>query len=733
MTSMKTMLMVVLDSNAKMGLPPTTSSSLSPSSSSSVAAVESKLDIAVSFMLSFMLKRMMQVKTAEFGIVTYGDNVTNVSNKELEGYDYINEIIPIQRLTKNDLILINESIKPGKEDDENIDMIGGIIVGADRLISVNKGKKYNRIMLLITDCETMLTSTDGLEQTINTLKDEKVPIYVAIMGKVTESSSLVKKENVKLIESIVNDTDGACVEANNLIDCMHLLAGEPGLSTRSQVSKTVFNVSKDISIPCCTWGRVMPSKLPSLKKKVKDPIGNYSDIRRESAYVDSKDPDSALSFDALTHGFKYGKQFVPMGDAEMHAVKVEGAKSISLIGFEKKEKIPRHYFVDCTKVVQGAEGDDGSSIAIATLSRAMWESGDVALCRYVSKENDDPILVVLSPPPKQNGTLLLHRLPCAEDINDFYFPSLHNSKSSSNNIISDLIDSMTVDISQIKKKQITPLNPVALTYTSSVLNKVLTHQDEEKKTYDTFNEIIAPYIDDPEKHNIYKNALSIVKANFKLETVSKAKVSEKKTYWSELELAEGMEGPTKRPRFETTSDSNMNDENDESHIDTNKEAPKIEIPVFDSNGTVEDFETNVDIIFNATILTHEDKMDKLEKLFITVIDIIEKLINKQSNAFYKRAIEMLKAYRNASKDLEKFESFNTFMMKIKEMTVNGKHRPFWDILKNEKVALVSSNENNKSKLSIQMSSDDFFNDTVNVVNETTEVVMNTDDFLDGME
>jgi non-homologous end joining protein Ku len=52
-----------------------------------------------------------------------------------------------------------------------------------------------------------------------------------------------------------------------------------------------------------------------------------------------------LSFDALTHGFKYGKQFVPMGDAEMHAVKVEGAKSISLIGFEKKEKIPRHYFV----------------------------------------------------------------------------------------------------------------------------------------------------------------------------------------------------------------------------------------------------------------------------------------------------------------------------------------------------------------------------------------------------
>ena len=44
-----------------------------------------------------MLKRMLQVKTAEFGVVTFGDNVTK---NDLEGYNYINEIVPIQRLKK---------------------------------------------------------------------------------------------------------------------------------------------------------------------------------------------------------------------------------------------------------------------------------------------------------------------------------------------------------------------------------------------------------------------------------------------------------------------------------------------------------------------------------------------------------------------------------------------------------------------------------------------------------
>ena len=741
MTSMKTMLMVVLDSSSKMALPPSSSSSssslslssLTPlSQSSSSAATESKLEIATSFILSFMLKRMLQVKTAEFGVVTYGDNFTNVTNKDLEGYDYINEIIPIQRLTKNDLIKIDKDVKPGKDDDENIDMIGGIIVAADKLISVNKGKKFNRILLLITDCETKLTSTDGLEQTINTLKEEKVPIYVAIMGKVTETSSIVKKENVKLIESIVNDTDGACVEANSLIDCMHLLAGEPGLSTRSQVSKTVLNVGKDISIPCCTWGRVMPYKLPSLKKKITNPVGDYLDVKRESVFVDQKDPDNRLNYDDLTHGYKYGKQYIPMCDAELHAVKVEGIKSISVIGFEKKEKIPRHYYVDCTKVVQGAEGAEGTSIAITALSKAMWENGDVALCRYVSKDNDDPVLVVLSPPPRQNGTLLMHRLPCAEDINDFYFPSLTISRSPANNIVSNLIDSMTIDISSIKKKQITPLNPTILTFTSSILGKVLSQNDEAKKTYDTFHEIIAPYTNDAEKYNIYKNALNLVKEVFKFETVSKAKPTEKKTYWSELELTEGQEGPSKKARIESINDDTMNADTTREH-DAVIEAPKIEMPVFDANnGKVEDFEKIVEIIYKSANLNEEERMEKLDKLINTAMDIIEKLIIKQSNAFYKRAMEMLKSYRNVSKTCDKFDTFNTFMIKIKDMTINGKYRPFWDNVKTEKVSLIACNENIKSSTSVQMSID-FLNETTAVVVENVEVAVTNDDFLDAME
>jgi hypothetical protein len=681
-----------------------------------------------------MLKRMLQVKTAEFGVVTFGDKITK---NELDGYNYINEIIPIQRLTKNDLIEINNSIKPGQEEDENVDMVGGIIIGADKLISVNKGKKYNRIMLLITDCETKLSSTDGLEETIGTLKEEKIPIYAAVMGKITESSDIVKKENAKLIESIVNDTDGAFVEANTLIDCMHLLTGEPGLGSRSQVSKTVLNITKDICIPCCTWGRVMQYKLPSLKKKFTDNVGNLTDIKRETSYVDPKEQDQRLSYEELTHGFKYGKQFVPMGEAELSSIKIEGSKSISIIGFEKKEKIPRHYYVDATKVVQGLEGEDGPNIAFTALSKAMWESGDVALCRYVNRENEDPILVVLSPPPKPNGTLLMHRLPCCEDINDHIFPSLPTvSSSSANEIVSNLIDSMTIDLGSIKKRQIAPLNPIGLNFTADIVKRIVNNNsnDEDKTNYDTFNEIVGHYTNDNEKYNKFKSSLNQVKSTFQLETVSKAKPTELKKYWSEMEFKADGEGSNKRPRLDSSSDKNNNFDSNVMNVETETVIPtKIEIPTFDANnGTIEDFEKITEMIFKDTTLSNEIKNEKLEKLAITVMEMIEKMINKQTNAFYKRAIQMLKSYRNVSKSYELFNSFNTFMLKIKDTTINGKHRPFWDMVKNDNLSLISCIENSKSLVSEQMSKEGFYSEIVQNV-ETNVIAITNDDFLDAMD
>ena len=74
----------------------------------------------------------------------------------------------------------------------------------------------------------------------------------------------------------------------------------------------------------------------------------------------------------------------------------------------------------------------------------MQSNASVALARYTKKENADVAMVVLLPSPNDDGSLLMHRLPCIEDIRDFQFPSLRKDFSSvQQTAISNLVDGMT--------------------------------------------------------------------------------------------------------------------------------------------------------------------------------------------------------------------------------------------------------------------------------------------------
>ena len=73
------------------------------------------------------------------------------------------------------------------------------------------------------------------------------------------------------------------------------------------------------------------------------------------------------------------------------------------------------------------ESNDGTRRAIGALSQALQRLQQAALCRLVKRANSDPWLVVLL--PNADGTLLMHRLPCSEDIRNFQFPPLTSMAS----------------------------------------------------------------------------------------------------------------------------------------------------------------------------------------------------------------------------------------------------------------------------------------------------------------
>jgi hypothetical protein len=234
MAAMKSMIMGVMDVGHTM------SHALDRSSG------DNKLSIASSFFSNYVLQRMLASKTVEFGLVTYGSDETNnfLNDSQGGGYESVTEVVPMEKPDINTVKYI-AGVKCGKGSG---DMIDGIVVAQDVLNRTNVNKAYNRIMVVFTDGETEVEGVEDLETIVGNMKSiVNFSLYIAMIGKVTSSSSAVKKENAKLLLSLAESIGGRFAEMEQARDGSYLLAEGPGLGTKPQMLKTVFELSPQAS------------------------------------------------------------------------------------------------------------------------------------------------------------------------------------------------------------------------------------------------------------------------------------------------------------------------------------------------------------------------------------------------------------------------------------------------------------------------------------------------------
>ena len=251
---MKTMMMVTVD--------------VGPTMTSCVGSCR-KIDLVKNFISTFMIQRMIASKTAEFGVVGYGSNVTkNYLNETQGGYEMVHEVAPMAKGSPYTIQMVEQELNCG---DSAGDLIDGIVVGQDILIRVNNNKAYNRVMLLITDGETEVEGIDDLEVILEQMRMiTNFGLYIALIGSVEKSSSNVKRENARFLKSISESVGvGRYREIDSIADFGQLLAQAPGLSTRPQLSKITLDLSTAVSIPCVMWGKLMKAGPPPMKKIVK--------------------------------------------------------------------------------------------------------------------------------------------------------------------------------------------------------------------------------------------------------------------------------------------------------------------------------------------------------------------------------------------------------------------------------------------------------------------------------
>lgn len=493
---MKTMMVAIIDVGPSM--------KNSTTENKSAVTEMSKLNIAKSYIACFVLSRMMAVKTAEFCIVLSGDDRTNnyLNINQGGGYDRINELFPMSRAGTN-LIEVVHGISYGNSPGDAID---GIVVGFDILDRTNVGKAYNKVMVLVTDGENEIDGLDDLESIETNMKKKDCAFYVLFMGSVTTDSSATKIRNAGVLQNLAKSTGGRFCQANDLGDCFPLLNAAPGMCSKPREQKFVFEISPYMRVPCIVWNKTKSISLPSLKK---GPIGaeegdssELSTVKTELTYRNPADEDEEVSMGDRIKGFKYGAQYIPIQEDEQNAFRILGPQGITLIGFVASSAVPRHHYLTKAVVFEGNPEIDTAVSTVRSLYSAMQTTNTVALVRYVSRENSEPYLGVLLPNVSggDNGSsFILHRLPVADDIREYAFPTFNTDtlESDQKHAASSFVDSMTVK-SPIPS-QIRPFNPTAVELLLELQKRYLNGRSSDFEI-PTFKEPLSAGTYDPYLH-----------------------------------------------------------------------------------------------------------------------------------------------------------------------------------------------------------------------------------------
>ena len=456
-------------------------------------------------------------------------------------------------------------------------------------------------------------------------------------------------------------------------------------------------------------------------------------VKRDTTYRNPEDPDVELGPEEKVKGYKYGPQYVPVTSVEEDMFKLKAPASVTVIGTIPAADIPRYHYLESPLFLQGAVDSDAAQVSIMALSRALRDSGRVMLARFVKRENADPFLAALipsehgklgkrasiyanltlnatfSPIDDQDHSLLVHRLPCAEDVRDYLFPSLlafDNAAAVAQNpslrqqqaAVSSFVDSITLPT--VDKTQLCPVNPVLFNFYNSVRDKITGVCTSDINASTALKDlIISPFASSAAA----TTALATVYSNFTLEKLESKK--KRKTYWSEIEVKTGegvaagggdiAEAARKLARSSSEAASSLADA--DTDVESVFGSSLEDQPEFSAGSVapVEDFQAVVAFASDPILQVGAAQRQGLVKSAMqTLMDIVERHITLgASAAYYKRAATCIAALRQAAVDQQEANTFNAFMTdKIKAPHQFGRHSALWKLVVDDNMRLISSAE-----------------------------------------
>ena len=649
-------------------------------------------------------KLLFNVKRDQIGIILMGkegeeDNIniyTDLDFPNLEMLDRLNSI-------------------EAEDEDDNGDIFSCLDFALDEFIAKYGKKKYEKKIFLITDGEALSHySKSKIEELASRINENDVKVNIICVGFFEELDKEDEEENLDNKEKIENnsmdeDNKEKVDEKNENNESENQKSIKEKLKILQENTENVklftattandiyhqfkkkkinpvskfrgpFIISPNLSLDVMVYSKTAQALIPSLKRYSK--VAEYSDepgtceVQNERIYYVNDDPDKkAVEKDLITKAYYYGSSLVPVSKTDEVRLKNEEPKCLKVIGFTDSFRVPRHFFMSGVDIVVPNPASPEDIKGTTALVSEMIKMNKVIIARYVYRNNSQPKLVVLTPHMSKKGPMFyLNILPTVEEIRDFQFDSLPEASKKQEEFMGHFIDSL--DLEQDGEEEIKPTetyNPMLQYFYKCLEHRALETDESKKMELPKIDEESIKYMIPNKK--LFENNKYVTFLPKVFPIVEKDKIEDKKkrVFWKDV-ITNEFEDRLTQQRIE----EKLNAKKPESKKTISAITP------------IEDFREMIDN-------KNEDLVVKAMEL---MSDMIYKLIRESfKGSYYIKAIDCIKAFRDAANDEDEIDLFNSFLNELKEKFQKEQYMDFWILFCDNKITLISEKENERSKYS----------------------------------
>ncbi|KAI0862643.1 Ku70/Ku80 N-terminal alpha/beta domain-containing protein [Xylaria cubensis] len=669
-------------------------------------------------------------KTWNVGVVGVGTEETDNPLEEGEGYEHISVLQELGPMTMSSLGTLRDRVKTS--DTQIGDCISAVVLAIEMIEKLTKKLKYNRRIILVTDGEAPMDSSD-IDDIAEKLKRSAIQLIVlgvdfddAEFGFKEEDKSSIKEQNEETLKGLAEKCDGmfgTMAEAIAELETPRIKTVKPYKTYDGLLTLGDPNVHEDaMAINVERYFKTHKAAVPPASRVVMktdsngdasgtmgnadgdemegvEPTPSFSAVKDARTYkvIDPKAIGGKrdVDFDELAKGYEYGRTAVHISESEFNITKIETVKSFSIVGFIYQEKYEPFLNMGETGMTVAQKFNDAAALKLSSLIHSLHELESYAVARIVIKDGKEPSLILLAPHIEPDFECLYDvPLPFAEDVRNYPFPPLdkvitvHGNTITENHrnlpskelqdAMNDYVDAM--DISSWERddegKRTMEYAPVEDLFSPALhrINQVVRH----RATYP--NEPIPPVA-----------AILLKYANPPEDLVARAKpdledLIDKASVKKVPPKATAKKDKGEKPKPISGLD-----------IDALLRQPENKRVTIDPSKAISDFKQKMEASDD-----HAEAEDAIKQMGAIIRDIITKSFGDQD---YERAIEHIGVMRETAIEFEYPDLFNSFIKDFKDRLLSGElsgdRRVLWWSIKRFKLGLIDSKASEQSKVTAE--------------------------------